>query len=439
MSMLTERPTYSVATRLKVAERLFIAGLRAQERADESDEARVRLSFLLNASQRLALCLEPATVLQTLLDLAVPELADAATLHILTPGRRAPLVTSAISDSAQGAPLAWWEWIERVTRPAIADATERGMAQRESAAPGAPPAPSVDGPAVSFIVVPMRARGRTLGALRVLSVAPRRAFRLDDLSLLESFTNQASLALENARLFQEQRELVGHLEAVRGQLDTPQTEWLRSDERLRIARDLHDHVEQIYFAIGLTAESALDARDHALVVPELADALRRTAQLATSGAEQLRGAIFALKHADTSAVGLISSLRKLVHSFEERTGVDTDLVLSGPESDPSAEVIEALLAVATEALANVERHAHASSVVMTLQMRPRSMTLVVHDDGMGVSDLILNRRGSSAMHFGLDGLRERVRRLKGHFKAEPGPAGGFVVRAQVPLAKGGKR
>jgi signal transduction histidine kinase len=57
----------------------------------------------------------------------------------------------------------------------------------------------------------------------------------------------------------------------------------------------------------------------------------------------------------------------------------------------------------------------------------------VHDDGGGASSLLLNQIADSATHFGLHGLRERVERLRGTFVAGPGPDGGFVVRARIPL------
>jgi signal transduction histidine kinase len=102
------------------------------------------------------------------------------------------------------------------------------------------------------------------------------------------------------------------------------------------------------------------------------------------------------------------------------------------------EVADTLYATAREALANVERHAHAASAVLNLKARSQSITLTVHDDGVGAPNLVLKRIGSSATHFGLGGLRERVRRLNGHFTAGPGPDGGFVLRTRLPLRSGAR-
>jgi signal transduction histidine kinase len=247
----------------------------------------------------------------------------------------------------------------------------------------------------------------------------------------------AQAALENAqKLYEEQRGIAERVEAVRGQLDAAQGEWLRDDERRRIARELHDHVEQTFFAIGLTATAALAGEQRARAAPPLSQTLTQIGQLATAGAEQLRAAIFALNHAEFAGRGLIAALWKLVRSFQNRTGIETDLVLSGTQRQVPTEIAEVLHAMAREALANVERHARAGAVVLTLHIAPRSITLRVHDDGIGASPLVLKQISNSATHFGLRGMRDRVKRLHGTLMAGPGPDGGFLVRARIPLQGG---
>jgi signal transduction histidine kinase len=125
-----------------------------------------------------------------------------------------------------------------------------------------------------------------------------------------------------------------------------------------------------------------------------------------------------------------------VRTFQQRTAIDTDLVLTGAQRDVPTEVAEGLHAVAREALANVERHSSAGAAVLGLHISARFITLTVHDDGAGASPLVLKQIGDSATHFGLRGLRQRVRRLNGTFFAGPGPDGGFLVRAKIPLQAG---
>src|SRR5690349_96229 len=154
--------SYPSHTRVRVTERLLIAGLRAQERADESEAARRRLAFLFKASQRLAQSLEPAAVVDALLGLLVPELADAASLHTVPSGNGVAQTTWTTSPALSDEPPEWWNRIERVTRPAVARAIGPGVSESASELAGKSRSHSLAGPLVSFIVVSLRARGQTL-------------------------------------------------------------------------------------------------------------------------------------------------------------------------------------------------------------------------------------------------------------------------------------
>jgi signal transduction histidine kinase len=207
-------------------------------------------------------------------------------------------------------------------------------------------------------------------------------------------------------------------------------------ERHRIASELHDQVEQTFFAIGLSVAATLDSHKYEADAAELTDALRRVGELARSGADHLRTAIFGLKQAEYADVGLVTTLRDMVQSFQYRTGIATDLVLHGPSMDVAGEVSDVLQAVAGEALMNVERHAHASAVVLKLRTCPRTITLTVTDNGADPPRLALKHRGMSTIHFGLAGLAERVQGMRGTFRAGPGRESGFVVHARLPLRNG---
>jgi signal transduction histidine kinase len=419
-----------------VAERLLVAGLRAQESADESEAARRRLAFLFRASQLLAASLDQTTSLRVLFELVVPQFADGCMVHFVEPGRRERPATLAISEMLGSCSLAWWEWLDGVTRPAIGRALRSAKSELGSSSHRhrySPP-PSVGN--VSYLIAPLVARDRILGSLCAFTLESRKRYGHQDLSVAEALAAQAALALDNARLYAEQREMVERLEQARSDLDAAQRDRLLDDERRRIARDLHDHVEQTFFAIGLAASvpRGKDAPAQPRVVH--GEVLDRISGLAESGADQLRAAIFALTHAQVDGLGLVPALWNLVRTFQARTGVDSDLVLTGSQRRLPTEVAETLHGMAREALANVERHAHAGAVVLGLHMGSRAVTLTVQDDGAGASALVLRQIGSSAIHFGLRGIRERVRRLNGRFSARPGADGGFIVRARIPLPRG---
>jgi signal transduction histidine kinase len=284
---------------------------------------------------------------------------------------------------------------------------------------------------LSYLTVPVRAQGRTLGGLSVVSVASQRRYDRADLIVAEALATQVGFALENARLYEAQRAMVARLEQARNELDAAEGARLREDERQRIARELHDRVEQTFFALALTAQLAMDEDREASAV--LSTALQRIGELATSGAEEMRAAIFSLNHASFAGRGLVEALWTLVRDFQQRTGTESDLVLTGVQRTVPADAAEALHGIAREALANVERHSRARAVVLGLHLTRRSVTLTVHDDGLGASALVLKQIADSTTHFGLRGIRERVNRLGGTLRIGPAPDGGFMVRARIPL------
>jgi two-component system NarL family sensor kinase len=233
-------------------------------------------------------------------------------------------------------------------------------------------------------------------------------------------------------LFEEQQRIVGRLRQLRGRLEATERVRLLDDERERIARELHDRVEQAFFGIGLSV-NALLARPPDSPAKPLPASLEEIRSFAKQGAEDLRAAIFALTRAEVHDLGLVRALVQLVREFQEKTGIEADLVESGPERRALPEIAEVLHAVAREGLANVEQHSHATAVVVSLRFEPEAVILTVQDDGIGASALVLSTLSESATRFGLTGIRERVLRLGGVFTAGPGDEGGFVVRARVAL------
>ncbi|MDQ3809061.1 MAG: histidine kinase [Chloroflexota bacterium] len=246
----------------------------------------------------------------------------------------------------------------------------------------------------------------------------------------EAFARQVSLTLENARLSEQQREAIDRLRELHAELESAQRERLLEHERRRIARDLHDQVEQIFFSIGLASRAALDAAGS---IDQLRACLTSMRDYAEQGAHQLQAAIFALSRSELPAPGLVPGMLKLVQDFRSRTGLEVDLVVSGRKSQVSVDAAQVLHAVTREALVNIERHAHASAAVLHLSVERKDATLTIQDDGVGTAPLVLDRLADSATHFGLRDLQARVQQVGGALTLGPGDGGGFVVRARVPV------
>ena len=163
----------------------------------------------------------------------------------------------------------------------------------------------------SFLGVPIVSRGQVVGAFYVTDRrGPRGSeFTDEDRRLIETLATHAALAIENARLFERSRELSV------------------VEERNRLARELHDAVNQTLFSASLTAEAAA-----MLVDTSPADAkhqMRTVQELTRAAMGEMRSLIFELRPADLGENGLVSTLRKHVDVLRRVHGKDITLAIDG--------------------------------------------------------------------------------------------------------------
>lgn len=208
-----------------------------------------------------------------------------------------------------------------------------------------------------------------------------------------------------------------------------------SDERLRLARELHDVVSHSIAMINVRASAAVHVMDDR---PGEA----RTALLAIKAASHdalrdLRAVLGVLTDPEDAAsrrpAAGLAQLDELVESVR-RAGVEVDLSLDlGPAPLPPALDLTTYRVV-QEALTNVVRHAPGASTTVSVRREPNLLSLAVEDDG-GHPDA-LDAEGRKGAGQGLEGMRERVRAAGGWLEAGQIPSGGFAVRAMLPLESG---
>jgi signal transduction histidine kinase len=130
-------------------------------------------------------------------------------------------------------------------------------------------------------------------------------------------------------------------------------------------------------------------------------------------------------------LALDRALQRLASEFSDSTGIPVQLILELPEQVQLApELAQALYRSAQEGLTNAHRHARASRVQIELRATPKSVVLVVEDDGVGPPPSNGHAAGSSG--YGLIGLRERVALLDGQLSFGPGQGGGSYLRVSLP-------
>ena len=203
-----------------------------------------------------------------------------------------------------------------------------------------------------------------------------------------------------------------------------------AEERLRIARDLHDSVAHSLASISVQAGAGAHVAErrpedaHAALV-----AIRQASQEALA---ELRATLGLLRsagadgEAPTSPVRPLSRLDGLL-AGARGAGLQVDLHVDGEAPPPGDPAEEAAYRIVQEALTNTLRHAGPARVRVTLRHRSDAIEVEVLDDGMGPGDPAAVTPGH-----GLVGMRERAAELGGSLQAGPGPAGGFRVHALLP-------
>jgi signal transduction histidine kinase len=213
------------------------------------------------------------------------------------------------------------------------------------------------------------------------------------------------------------------LSAARAARDAAVAEIAR--ERERISLSLHDTIGQILFALGASAKRGqLMVRDDP---SRLAEEFRFIELEASRAAAHLREILRNLGE-PPAGLALENEIRILASMFSKRTGVPADVIVGGAGRAIGPDVFAVLLGVAREGLHNVEKHADASAVVVTLHYAADSITLSVQDDGGGIG---AGSATSGVDGIGLASLRRRVERLGGRLLVETREDGGATLRAII--------
>lgn len=191
----------------------------------------------------------------------------------------------------------------------------------------------------------------------------------------------------------------------------------QEQERHRLARDLHDEVNQALTAIVLRLEASIHESP-----PELQRELRETKRLATRAMDELLHLARELRPTALDDHGLLPALNQQVRDFAQRTGIDADFRRTGPVPRLSDEQQLVIYRVTQESLSNIAQHADARHVDVELSFAGPTV-LRVRDDGRGFSAMTRARNGG----LGLSGMRERALQVGGRLEISSDAGAGTTV------------
>jgi signal transduction histidine kinase len=196
------------------------------------------------------------------------------------------------------------------------------------------------------------------------------------------------------------------------------------EERLRIARELHDSLTHQISVIKVQSEVAVHvARRRGEQVPEALLAIQEAGREAT---RELRATLEALRDDDTTPPRGFDHVPELVERAS-RTGLEATLMIEGQRHDVPAAVGRTVYRIVQESLTNIARHADAGTASVRIDCRPDVLAIRIDDDGKATPDT------APTPGVGLLGMRERVTALGGRLRAEPRAEGGFTIQAELPL------
>jgi signal transduction histidine kinase len=259
----------------------------------------------------------------------------------------------------------------------------------------------------SFLGVPVRVHGEVYGNLYLTNKRTAEEFSEDDEATAIALAMAAGIAIENARLHSLVRDHA------------------LTEDRDRIARDLHDSVIQRLFAIGLSLQGTARLVERPEAVMRIAEAIDKLDETI----RQLRKAIFDIE-LTINKEGIHPKVLDLAHELKPVLGLNPQVAVIGPvDRVVTGPLADTVLAVLREALTNVGRHANATKAVITITAGDE-LRLVVADDGKGMGG---DNGEGDARGLGLKNMRQRAERLGGGMEIGTSREGGTRLTWHVPL------
>jgi signal transduction histidine kinase/ligand-binding sensor domain-containing protein len=227
--------------------------------------------------------------------------------------------------------------------------------------------------------------------------------------LVQTFANQAAVAIANAELFEKAGEAA------------------TLEERTRLARELHDSATQSLYSATLFNEAGKELAQQGDL-----DSARyyqsRVGEVVNQALKDMRLLVFQLRRPVLQKEGLVMALQHRLDAVEKRAGMDARLI-SDQRPSLSDPVSEELYSITIEALNNTLKHAQADKVTITIQSDERGLELEVRDDGQGFDPQTAQNSGG----MGLVSMAERASILGGDLTIDSNPDQGTSIRVSVPL------
>ncbi|MBI5300920.1 MAG: GAF domain-containing protein [Chloroflexi bacterium] len=265
----------------------------------------------------------------------------------------------------------------------------------------------------ALIGVPMMTGARAEGAIVLARSSVTGGFHSEHVDLLSYLASATALIVRNAQLYARSEEAS------------------ITEERTRIAREIHDGVAQdlafLVMKTGVAERLLSQGKDK-----ELKGELREVSNQLRRDLRDVRRIIFALRPLDIEAIGFLPAIQKFAKEFGAANEIDVQLETEGTWTGLSPKLETALFRLTQETLNNIRKHARAKHAWVTLALRDGIAALTVRDDGRGFDLAQATKAARARGSVGLVQMRERAERAGGTFALETAPGKGTLIHIELP-------
>jgi signal transduction histidine kinase len=294
--------------------------------------------------------------------------------------------------------------------------------------------------------VPLNVDGRVFGIIGMVRTVPGHIFSQQEVNLLERFASLASIACDNAQLYETVRANEQMLEgrvalrtrelsealAENDLLRAKAVKTAMAEERSRLARDLHDSVSQAIYGIVLGTRTLQQLVPAGVDGDAASQQLHKVAEyilsLADAALTEMRALIFELRPESLQQEGVLAAIRKQCDVMHVRYGLHIDLDLCDVEPAVPIDIKEAIYRITIEATHNIVKHANARRIHVRLSKGESSLILKVIDDGAG-----FDADGVGPGRLGLKTMQERAAQCGGKMTVKSARGKGTEVIVEIPL------
>lgn len=280
---------------------------------------------------------------------------------------------------------------------------------------------------VATLCVPLSIKGKAIGAIHCSKINARTGFSESDQELLSIIAGQATIAIENARLFNSVRGHQLKLEASLIKVLTAQ-----EDERSRISYELHDGLAQWLVSASYSMQTGAEQMTSSKF-EEARGELARANDIVSQSVKELRRVILDLHPIALAELGLVGALKQSIDYFNRENGVRCDFTVIGSSANMSFINDVTIYRVTLEALNNVRKHAAAVNVGVILEFKDDHVAVSIKDDGCGFDLNDIKGGNGTSANLGLVTMKERTEMIGGDFEIKTGPGEGTSIFVRLPV------